>query len=518
MKKELRARLYWLLVILIIVAVIGVIGISVFSWRYANNLAEHAGGETSVDTLLSAGIGIIGIMIAVWTGLSISNVISRKDVDKLNSDIEAAKKIISSIDEYITEDAHIQAELFYVETSRNNWDPLLRYIVSNFPSTEEIDDVTNLFSDLTIIELRYSQVKSRHQRMYLYDGNLISLADDGIDKIETIKKTKKILHKYINIYLNYRKCGFNFFSGYCEKTKQLGVERFINAAQGYKGLFEVLNDWDVDNNPNEPDVSECRSHLANSIGESYSKIIQYYCEEDMKEQYGGEICRYAELAIKYCKMAVDEGEKLDYHTRSFFLRNLGAAYERVDKLNMELKKGHDTDYHKKIIAAYESSVCFAEWDDASDTATIKAAYLTYLSFLGSYFYEKIDDMGSWDLEWLKELNKKAECARSYFPWSQEIKVLYELVKRLYMRYYTNGMSSGVSCRMPCGVSYECLKELEELAESRKKLLSNNIKNERINKISAYIDVLISKEDQKCQTCTTNIRYPRCLRCPRCPRC
>lgn len=513
MKKELRARLYWLLVILIIVAVIGVIGISVFSWRYANNLAEHAGGETSVDTLLSAGIGIMGIMIAVWTGLSISNVISRKDVDKLNSDIEAAKKSISSIDEYIIGNAHNQEKLFYVETYRSNWDPLFQYIISNFPSTEEIDDVTNLFSDLTIIELRYSQVKSRHQRMYLYDENLISLADDGIDKIETIKKTKKIRHKYINTYLNYRKCGFNFFAGYCEKTKQLGVERFINAAQGYKGLFKVLRASPVNNKHIEPDVAERRSHLANSIGESYSKIIQYYCEEDMKKQYGGKICRYAELAIKYCKMAVKNGEQLDYHTRSVFLRNLGAAYERVDELNMKLKNGHDADYPEKIIAAYESSVCFAEWGDVSDAETIYAAYLKYLSFLGSYFFDTRKNMGNW--EWLKELNKKAECALSYFPWSQEIKVLYELVKRLYMRYYTNGMSSGTSCVMPCGVSYECLKELEELAESRKKLLDNNIKNETINIISKYIESLISEEDQKCQTCTTNIRCPRCPRCPRC---
>jgi len=486
MKQKVRARLYWPLVILIIVSIAGVIAISFFSCRFAIALAKQSNGIATVDTLLSAGIGITGIMIAVWTGLSISNVVSRKDVDKLNVDIEAARKNMCAIDAYIAEDVHIQAELFYVETSRNNWDPLLRYIIFSFPPVNEIGEVTNLFSDLTIVELKYTQVKSHHQSKYKYDQNLITLADEGIKKIETIKKGRRIPHRIVNTYLNYRMCGFNFFAGYCEKTKLLGVERFVKAAQEYRKLSSALNvSLKKDTWPDKPDAVERKCHLANSIGESYSKIVQYYCDEhmneDMRLQFGTKIRQYAKDAIKFCETAVDAEKELDYHTLSVFSRNLGAAYERVDKLNIML--GQIPKYQKEIIDSYNHSITYAELDDAPNLSTIRSAYLAFLSFLGRYLFETRENT---DLDLLQEQNVRVESAFNYFPSSIEIKLLYELTKRLYMRINPNS------------VSPEQIDIINTIKCLRKKLSDSITENDRISRIHNEIEVLIEEEDTICR--------------------
>lgn len=438
MKRKSRARLYWPLVILIIASIAGVIAIASSSCRYAIALANSPSDIASVDTLLSAGIGIIGIMIAVWTGLSISNVISRKDVDTLNNDIETAKKNMTNIDAYIAENVHIQAELFYVESSRNKWDPLLRYIISKFPPAEEIDEVTNLFSDLTIVELKYSQVKSRHKSKYEYDKNLIDLADEGIQKIEAIKKDRRIHHKSIFNYLNYRKCGFNFFAGYCEKNMELGVKRFISAAQYYERLGNALDVFfKIKSTESEKDYVERRCHLANSIGESYSKIIQYYCDEandnNMRSHFETEIEGYAKKAIKYCNIAVDANGQLDSHTLSVFYRNRGAAYEGADKLSKLLEQLKE--YQDMIIESYEQSIINAEADDSPDPKTIQLAYISYLSFVGDVLFEKRQDKTQENEKLLKALNKYANNADSYFPWSKEIGLQSIRAKCLSMRYY-----------------------------------------------------------------------------------
>lgn len=430
MKQKGRARLYWSLVILIFVSIAGIVAISFFSCQYAVALAKRtSSGVASVDILLSAGIGIMGIMIAVWTGLSISNVISRKDVDTLNRDIEAARVSMKAISTYISQDVHIQAELFYVETCRNNWDPLLRYLIQSFPLSEIKGEITNLFSDLTIIELKYTQVKSRHQSKNVYDKNLIAIADEGLNKIESIKKERTDLPEYVENYLNYRKCGFNFYAGYCEKNKTLGAERFVKAAQGYRRLASSLAvSFDKRDQQVGQDENNRKCHLANSIGESYSKIVQYYSEEEMGSQFSNRIRQYAKDAIKYCEIAANKESGLDLHTLSVFSRNLGCAYERVDILMKKI--GESTKYEDKTIDALKYSIFYARAADSANSADLISAYFIFLTYLGEYLYETREKM---DENLLNDMYRYARDAYEYFPFSLEFTVLYEFATRLYKK-------------------------------------------------------------------------------------
>ena len=56
------------------------------------------------ETLLGSGIGIIGLAIATWAGLNISNSIDRKDIDELrqtlHSNITRSVHLSSKVDRY----------------------------------------------------------------------------------------------------------------------------------------------------------------------------------------------------------------------------------------------------------------------------------------------------------------------------------------------------------------------------------------------------------------------------------
>lgn len=55
-------------------------------------LPDGCSGEAS---LLSTGIGIIGFAIATWTGLNISNIVSRKDMDEMQQDLKRNEEKLS---------------------------------------------------------------------------------------------------------------------------------------------------------------------------------------------------------------------------------------------------------------------------------------------------------------------------------------------------------------------------------------------------------------------------------------
>ena len=77
----------WLASIGIIAIVLANVAIAVY-WGI-KGLPGTSGGEA---TLLSTGIGIIGLAISVWAGLNIANLVSKKDIDRLKTDLENLSK------------------------------------------------------------------------------------------------------------------------------------------------------------------------------------------------------------------------------------------------------------------------------------------------------------------------------------------------------------------------------------------------------------------------------------------
>lgn len=238
-------------------------------------------------------------------------------------------------------------------------------------------------------------------------------------------------------YLKYRECSFNFYAGYCEKNKLSGTNRFVKAARGYKGLENVFGVSEEEMvSPLEQSHTLRKYHLFNSIGESYSKAVQYYCDEprlpEMEKQYGNEISQHAGDAIKYCKMAAVECAELDARSLSVFFRNLGYAYERSDRL-AKLQGGDSRPQNRQddIIDAFKKSLSYALAEDAPTPSAIKSAYLALVTYLGNCSIEsKREDL-------LKDFNLYALQALNCFPWSLNFVILCKLAEGL-----SKGKSSG----------------------------------------------------------------------------
>ena len=76
---------------------------------------EQAG---EIGNLLSAGLGIIGIAIAVWAALNITNAISRAEIEKAGKTVSALEQKLEPIDKFVQKNKGVQKELFLQEINK----------------------------------------------------------------------------------------------------------------------------------------------------------------------------------------------------------------------------------------------------------------------------------------------------------------------------------------------------------------------------------------------------------------
>ena len=281
------------LALALIVAVISILFIVFFTCR-SSAIMEQAG---EIGNLLSAGLGIIGIAIAVWAALNITNAISRAEIEKAGKTVSALEQKIDPIDKFVQKNKGVQKELFLQEITKHKDDPIIGYFESQFGDSKKDDP----YSELTIIELLFSRVKARHRSEYAVDFTLLSLAKDGIECIDGLEK-KSGYSEFAKNYLCYRKAGFKFYMGYCAESRSDGAGDFLTAVEKYKEFAKNIGlSLDKIINPfAERDELEKAAMLYNSIGESYSKIVHYYNDDpeiQMKDIFQKNIDEYSSLAV-----------------------------------------------------------------------------------------------------------------------------------------------------------------------------------------------------------------------------
>lgn len=401
-KEKINCSRNWLLVIVLIVAIIGIIGIAVFACNYSYTLAikmQYADENANISMLLSTGLSMIGIAIAVWAALNISNAISRGDIENLNNTVGNLNKTVKYIKPYITDNKYIQLELFLVELSRYEKDPIINYLSTLFQK-DNVYFSQIPFSELTKIELKFSQVRNRHQSAYEYDPVLIALAKEGLLSIENIKSTQKEKPDCIESYLLYRQCDFLFFMGYCEKSRLAGAKHFAKAAKGYMNISKKIGvqfpkDFSAENFMGNEAVQFRTAYLANTVGEAFSKIVHYYIEakEEMAE-FEKRIITYADKAVNFCTLSV---ELLDTKQRiSVYYRNLGCALERRDSIS------NNYIGYRETVQAYRTAFGLVIDDYSSSLVLVRNAYYTLLSYYGKIIEYKLTNEGKWKLSNIKD--------------------------------------------------------------------------------------------------------------------
>lgn len=337
-------------------------------------LPDGCSGEAS---LLSTGIGIIGFAIATWTGLNISNIVSRKDMDEMQQDLKRNEeklsksqkdvnnlklqvdeqgstvdnykeklsqshkdiedlhaKIIglsetteSEIKPFVKQSQEVLLQQFLVELERAQDDLIAQYFADKFRDVlKNENDIS--YAKLIEIEMINAQVALRHRSAYAPDETIIMLADKGIDRIDKLQNCFPVKD-----YLFYRKADFMFYKGYRDKDEIESAKDFSEAITilkrelGYDSFGKKLNN------------DRALAYWNNMLGEAYSKIVHYYTNI-YKISGGLEKWKETDINISYCiGLAIQYCEKAtQLMGSSVYWRNLGCAYDRKDRV-LALQEG-----------------------------------------------------------------------------------------------------------------------------------------------------------------------------------
>jgi len=292
---------------------------------FSPDISSEKAMTITESSLLANGIAIIGIAVAVWTGLNIVNTLERREFEKLkeqtnivaNEYLSLSRKLIDRECKYNTAE---QAK-WINELSKTANDTGTRKLINLINSY--IPEETISITELVEVERYFSLVYNLHNSSYKRDLSLLSFAQKGIN----------IINKYLKIstkpelitYLNFRKAEFYFYSGYCLE----GIEKRKAFEKAIPIYFEISDEIGA-NLPQFVEVeniseifyercntnTEISAYICNTIGEACSKIIEGL------EKSHPLLIEYGPKAIFYCAYAVKWSEC------ELYLRNLGCAIER----------------------------------------------------------------------------------------------------------------------------------------------------------------------------------------------
>ncbi len=334
-----------------------------FGIELTKNLSDK---EIIEASLLSDCVAIIGLAVAVWTGLNIANSIEKREVDKLQQRVIALNEEIT---ERKSQQNQAEKDRFMHEL----------YATANDPSTVKLID---MFRELPVesnvpylilldIEQKFISAFRLHKSEFNQDENLCKTAEEGISAAdETLKSIKD---PTVKLYLHYRIADFHFYMGYCCRERER-LEHFTKAIEIYNDVAEnfsadIPNFVSGESYPNInylpcKGISSISAYFCNAIGEAYSKIEQEKTQLKDKGVSDDELRTYGLKAIFYCAYA----NHLEPNPNSVYKRNLGCAIERMygySRFYEELKEIYNTalvlDYkninnYKTLVSLYDKHV------------------------------------------------------------------------------------------------------------------------------------------------------------------
>lgn len=286
--------------------------------------AEISGTSGTEGTLLSAGVAIIGVAIAVWAGLNIIQVLEKDKFELLGKEVAS----------YRDERKRLNRTMFFENLAAEK-NELNKYIYKELVhsiDTDKDEIPAEFYFELNAIETMFQLVYK--EQMLPKRRLLAPYYDDAILKcMEQEKQAKMNLvnNKFVEQYLKIRICEFYFYKGYVDKEEAGNC--FQNVINGFYEIFSELKEPKkmVEENIYIDGNSLLTVYMLNTIGEAYSKIIQSCGEKKMKvteyvKMQGKKAEEYYEALILLIEKVQDK--KM---FREVYYRNYGVALERIDK-------------------------------------------------------------------------------------------------------------------------------------------------------------------------------------------
>ena len=367
-------------------------------------------------TLLSNGLTIIAIAIAIWAGLSITNAVARKDVlllqkktqhlqgighqiredlGKAKTDLGQAKedlekantattvlkqtnetlrtdidKLQNNIDILQQQQGHLAVAFlssFRSELLKTKTDVATMKIYKNFNSLKLNNDGSNvitLLQKMIIIEQLFAFVYANHTSRQKYGDEIISKANMAINEIESLYNGdipgNEFSKNMIEQYLQYRHAELLFYKGY-SLSGETKIETYKAAIEKYDaswGFVSSSESGDIKDRDDDETV-EMKLYLVNTILESYNKwatsLIEMRRTSEVKELYDSST-RFIDTQLQAISLL--ENRKAYERISEVYYRNLGCYYTTIKKASIDASFNEDD-----ILELFEKALRLAIDDD-----------------------------------------------------------------------------------------------------------------------------------------------------------
>lgn len=393
-KKEKSTKIWYAIIVIVFIIIVVLNEIPMIIYMLGNKSDEDKDVIKSIaeGSVISTGLDVIGLAIAVWTGLNIINAVSRQEVNKMKEDLNDIINSKEELSDIINKMENKSKNEFLIELLKTDKDEMSRYYYKKFKE----EDVS--FSKLIEIEHIFNKIYEMHTNGNVSSEQIIRETEELEIKIKEISESIDDICeigklRFIENYLNFRKAEGLFYKGYELRDEEKKYDTYAEAVLIY---LDVASKLDIkfpkyeaklifDDNFWENDVnkyynnSEITAYFANTIGEAYGNMA--LARPKSKEF---EIKSIASKAVFYGRFAVDCAEKHNINKEVYY-KNLGCNYERLERIennNSFFNSKNALDNYRK---AFELTINKPQLSSKQ----MSRVYHTYLSYINKYIKNKL---------------------------------------------------------------------------------------------------------------------------------
>ncbi len=361
---------------------------------------EHfnAGAEAE---LLASGLAIIGLAIAIWTGLNIANAIQQRDVQDLSDTVQnlkhTAEDLQSTTADVETAIRHLDPQsLFLQEFLKTNTDYTSTFLYYSLCSAEHIQAP---WGKLMQLERLYTRANKMHKGLVHRQELLAQVCRQGLELIEELGMEH---HPAIARYLLARTADFNWFRGYATRDPSQAAIYFCNTLDAYLTLFPLMEIDPHFTKDTLPHLSGSEQdfviYITNTLSLCYLRLSQRYGTLKSRSYVDPRVEKYIrespQKAVQYgqCAEAWIESPKYDGECKKeeFYYRNLGVAYEQLDR-----HEGTPFGHAEAIFSLYRKAFSRMVQDGELTLTKTRSVYQVLLSYYKRYLDAQLDLGAIW---------------------------------------------------------------------------------------------------------------------------
>jgi len=339
------------------------------------------------SAIMSNGLVLIGIIVTVWTGLNIVQILEKRQVSTLEEEIKQLKEERKKINRNI-----LYQYLRETNDIMNN--TLIQILRENEGKTEE-----GLYYDLTVLEQYFRKLYNIH-----YSILPVQEVEEAIKYANIVKEKYKDC-VWINYYLTFRLGEILFYAGYKHKDPE---KKLVYMETAYNSYLQCFDGEELSEDTGNILIRSERQkvYMLNTLGNTCDAISDAYSKKLRKESNAKEIEKMKSEIFIYLQRAYIYSDQLnnilENHKslkREVYIRSQGVIMEHLYQNGLEPHFSEE-----EILTKYEEAILFAiENNDIS-----RNSLYTWLSY-----YKKHEDQ--WNITTDKKAITYSRLASNLFP-------------------------------------------------------------------------------------------------------